>query len=291
MEPQKICILRGTPDSPVAISLIQKKPPHLNKLHYHTDVELIYVNQGESLYQVDGKEIPLSPGDVLILTPGQAHKCISIAQDSRLWYLCFSPELLSNRDGNILQEDFVKPLRDGLLRLPQLLREGHPAHQQVILALQWLPYCSNMLKPNYKALRYAMVVSVCAALLPWCLRLELEQSMLDSGNTAVQRALYFIRRNHCRQITLQKIAEYVHLHPNYLCALMKKHTGQTVMYHLDKTRTDTAIHLLENSQFTMAQIAERSGYRNESVFYYKFKKITGKTPNQFRQTEPGDSAR
>ena len=31
------------------------------------------------------------------------------------------------------------------------------------------------------------------------------------------------------------------------------------------------------------QIAERSGYRNESVFYQKFKKITGITPSQWRK--------
>ena len=283
MEPKKRYARRGTPDSPIAISLVQKKLPYLDKLHFHTDIELIYVCVGEAIYQVDNKNISLSSGDVLILTPGQTHRCIHVVDDSRIWILCFPPELVRSWEGNVLQQDFVKPLQEGLLQLPQLLREGHPAYQQVMLALQWLPYCSNMLKPNYKALRYTMAVGICSALMPWCTKAEVPLGALDSDNTAIQQAMYFIRLNHLKQISLKDIADYAHLHPNYLCALCKKHTGQTVMYHLDRTRVDTAIHLLENSRLTLDQIAAHSGYRNEGAFYYKFKKFTGTTPNQWRR--------
>lgn len=282
MEPQKKYIRRGTPDCPLSISLHTKKPASLNTPHYHADIEMIYAQQGDVLYCVDGKDASLSSGEILLISPGQIHRFISCSEDARIWFFCFPPELLTTQDGYVMQEEFVKPMQAGLLRLPPLIRPGHPAYEQVILALSWLEYCSNMVKPNYKALRYAMAVSICAALLPWCTPPEVEHSPVDSDNTIVQQVMSYILRNYRKQLTLQDIADNVHLHPNYLCALFKKHTGHTVMYHLDKTRVDTASFLLEKTQLSMSQISERSGYRNESVFYYKFKKLTDMTPTQYR---------
>ena len=61
------------------------------------------------------------------------------------------------------------------------------------------------------------------------------------------------------------------------------------MYHLDHTRLDTAIFLLEKSQLPIVQIAERCGYRSEYVLYRKFKNLTGKTPKQWRRTACADN--
>ena len=287
MEPQKKHLRCGTPDCPISISYFRKHPKTVHYPRYHLDIEMIYVLSGWMVCQVEEGEITAQAGDILFLTPGQAHDYLSSSQDFRAWILEFPPELFSTREGHVFQEKFVNPLQEGLLRLPQLLREGHPAYEQVILALQWLKYCSNMLKPNYKALRYAMAASICAAVLPWCTQPEVAHSPVDSDNSTIQQVMSFIRRNYLKPLDLQTIADHVHLHPNYLCALFKKHTGQTVMYHLDRTRVDTAVYLLEKSQLTMSQISERSGYRNESVFYYKFKKLTGVSPNQWRQARPG----
>ena len=169
-----------------------------------------------------------------------------------------------------------------MVQLPQLLQPGHPAYGQVMHAFETVKAC-GVLKPNYKAFRYAMIVSICAALLPWCSHPEVQHSVVEANHPAIRQVMYYIRRNYTQPLTLQAIADQAHLHPNYLCDLFKKHTGQTVMYHLHMTRIDTAKFLLENSQMTVTQVAERSGYRNESVFYQKFKKLTGQTPTQYRQ--------
>ena len=284
MEAQSKHLRCGTPDCPISISFYQKHPKATDAPRYHAYIELVYVTSGWMVCQAENTEITLQTGDVFLITPGQVHNYLRSSQDLQAWILEISPELLVTREGHVFQEKFVKPLKDGILLLPQLLREGHPAYQQVMLALQWLPYCSNMLKPNYKALRYIMATSICAAMLPWCTQPEVEHSPVDSDNSIIQQVMSFIRRRYRNPLDLQTIADHVHLHPNYLCALFKKHTGQTVMYHLDKTRVDTAIYLLEKTQLTMSQITERSGYRNESAFYYKFKKITGKTPKQWRSS-------
>ena len=283
MEVQRQYRRRGTPDCPLSLSLYKEKPHMAFFPHHHPDVEIVWVKEGRLIYLVEEENLSLRTGDVLILTPGQGHSYVDCSDDAEVWYLTFSPKLLSLTEDHFFQQEFVQPLSDGLLQLPQLLQPGHPAYEQVMEAFQMTKYCST-LKPNYKAFRYAMTVSICAALIPWCNQPKVQHSTVNSNNPVIQQVMSFIRRNYLQPLDLQTIADHVHLHPNYLCALFKKHTGRTVMYHLDRTRMDTAIYLLENSQLTATQIAERSGYRNESVFYQKFKKLTGMTPNQWKTT-------
>ena len=284
MEPQKQFKRRGTPDCPISISYWPRKARATDAPHYHPELEIVWVCAGQILYWVDGKEITLVDGDILLISPNQPHAHIKTFDNTESWYFAFSLELLAIREDHVFQKEFVRPLQDGLLQLPQLLRKEHPAYEQVMLSFDWLKYCRDMLKPNYKPLRYAMAVSLCAALLPWCSQPEIPYSAVNSDNSVIQRVMSFIRRNYTQPLSLQAIADQVHLHPNYLCALFKKHTGQTVMYHLDHTRLDTAIFLLEKSQLPIVQIAERCGYRSEYVFYHKFKNLTGKTPKQWRRT-------
>lgn len=289
METQRYYKRRGTPDCPISLSLYQQRPHMPFFPHHHPDVEIIWVKKGHLTYWIDGSNQSFTAGDVLILSPGQGHTYVDNSEDAVVYYVNFSLKLLSLAEDHFFQQQFVQPLTDGLLRLPQLLQSSHPAYEQVMHAFEMIKYC-GVLKPNYKAFRYAMVVSICAALLPWCSHPEVQHSTVNSNNLVIQQVMYFIRRNYLQPLDLQTIADAVHLHPNYLCALFKKHTGQTVMYHLHQTRMDTAKYLLENSQLTSSQIAERSGYCNESVFYQKFKQITGMTPIQWRQAAPANDS-
>ena len=283
METQRLYKRRGTPDNPISLSLFRRRPHMPFQPHHHPEVEIVWVKEGQLRYWLDGNELTVQTGEVLIITPGQGHSYVDSSEDAAVYYLVFSPSMLSLTEEYYFQQQFVQPLLDGLLRLPQLLQANHPAHEPVTYALHMVKRC-GALKPNYKAFRYAMVVSICAALLPWCTQSQVQHSVIDSNNAVVQQVVYFIRRNYMQQLDLQAIADQVHLHPNYLCDLFKKHTGQTVMYHLHSTRIDTAKYLIENSQLNISQIAERSGYRNESGFYQKFKKLTGMTPSQWKET-------
>jgi len=282
METQRHYKRRGTPDCPISLNLYRKRPHMPFFPHHHPDVEIIWVKEGSLVYLVEEENLTVNAGEVLILSPGQGHSYVDSSEVSKVYYLNFHPKMLTASEELYFQQQFVQPLTDGILQLPQLLQPGHPAYDQVMHAFEMVKDC-GVLKPNYKAFRHAMTVSICAALLPWCSHPEVKHSVVDSNNPVVRQTMVYIRRNYLQPLDLKTIADQAHLHPNYLCDLFKKHTGQTVMYHLHMTRIDTAKFLLENSQMTVTQVAERSGYRNESVFYQKFKKLTGQTPTQYRQ--------
>ena len=90
---------------------------------------------------------------------------------------------------------------------------------------------------------FAAVISICTALMPHCTPVSPSEVTDKQENTALA-CLEYIRKHYREKITLQQLADHVHLHPNYLCDVFKRQTGHTVMEHLAITRVDAAKFLL-----------------------------------------------
>jgi YesN/AraC family two-component response regulator len=54
---------------------------------------------------------------------------------------------------------------------------------------------------------------------------------------------------------------------------------------INETRIIKAQHLLIETENSVADIAEKTGFTNSSYFYRMFKKFNGVTPNDYRRKE------
>ena len=80
-----------------------------------------------------------------------------------------------------------------------------------------------------------------------------------------------------------KIAEVMHLNPDYLSYCFHKEFEMTLTAYITLKRMDQAKYLLKNTTLSITEIADRVGIPNISYFYRQFKKATGKTPQQYRK--------
>ncbi len=80
-----------------------------------------------------------------------------------------------------------------------------------------------------------------------------------------------------------KIAEAMHLNPDYLSYCFHKEFKTTLTAYINLKRMDQAKYLLKNTNLSINEIAEQVGILNISYFYRQFKKVTGKTPQQYRK--------
>ncbi len=84
-------------------------------------------------------------------------------------------------------------------------------------------------------------------------------------------------------ISLEKVAEIVGLTPPYFSSLYKKEKKSGFLESLTEVRIKKARELLQNTNETVAKIASSVGYSDIKYFGKIFKKVTGITPNEFRQ--------
>ena len=70
----------------------------------------------------------------------------------------------------------------------------------------------------------------------------------------------------------------------YLCQIYKKKTGTTIVQYINHIRIEKAKILLFTTKLSVEQIAATVGIVNPNYFFRLFKKITGETVGQYRES-------
>jgi AraC family transcriptional regulator len=82
---------------------------------------------------------------------------------------------------------------------------------------------------------------------------------------------------------LAELAELVHMSPSYFGSQFKQSTGLTPHQYLIKYRLSEARRLLANTNLTIEEIAQRTGFSNHSHLTRNFRKHMSITPYTYRQ--------
>lgn len=92
---------------------------------------------------------------------------------------------------------------------------------------------------------------------------------------------YIYEHLHTR-ITINMLADYVHLTPSYLSRLFKKEIGTSVSNYIQDQKIETAKNMLVYSEYPIVQISSTLAFPSQSYFAEVFKKKTGLTPTKYR---------
>lgn len=110
------------------------------------------------------------------------------------------------------------------------------------------------------------------------------QSIADNRFSYIQKSIAYIRANLDQNLTLQQVARFVHLNPNHFSEVFKRETGLNYIEFVTQERMRKAAEILQGSQTKISEIANRVGYEDIKYFSQQFKKHTGQTPSEFRQS-------
>lgn len=112
----------------------------------------------------------------------------------------------------------------------------------------------------------------------------------DTDSRHASRILSYMQVHFRKDLSLDHISDMMNLHPNYICSLFKKETGQTFVNYLNKIRIQEAKKLLASeSDIPVSTIGEMVGYDNKHYFTKVFKRYTGTTPGEFRKSASGEA--
>jgi LacI family transcriptional regulator len=95
-------------------------------------------------------------------------------------------------------------------------------------------------------------------------------------------ALQFIRRQHGRDISVDRVAEEVALSRRSLEKRFRGIIGRTVLEEIQLTRLERAKRLLMETTHPISKVAELAGFGSAGYFIQFFQKHVGKTPRKFR---------
>lgn len=100
----------------------------------------------------------------------------------------------------------------------------------------------------------------------------------------VFKAREYIQKNYRdSECNVQKVADSVKIDRTYLYRLFKKETGMSIIAYINECRVSEAKIMLMDADLPVRSVAQSVGFTDQMYFSRVFRRLTGKTPSEFRR--------
>ncbi|MBA4603257.1 helix-turn-helix domain-containing protein [Thermoactinomyces mirandus] len=112
------------------------------------------------------------------------------------------------------------------------------------------------------------------------------QAILSQGpvstQSEIQTILNYIEMHYMDGVSLEEVADFVHLSPHYVSRLFKKEVQTTFINYVTDRRIEHAKEMLKNTSLPVVNIAMKLSFQEHTYFSKVFKKTVGLTPTEYR---------
>lgn len=109
-----------------------------------------------------------------------------------------------------------------------------------------------------------------------------QDAVPDTTRGLVKRAAAYIDAHFFEELTLSSLAEQFHVESSYFSRLFRQETGENVMLYITRARIRKAQEYMRENGRSLTEIAFLIGYDDYTYFNRVFRKMTGKSPREFR---------
>ncbi|HJC23679.1 MAG TPA: response regulator [Candidatus Eisenbergiella merdavium] len=102
------------------------------------------------------------------------------------------------------------------------------------------------------------------------------------SNVSFLKLLKYVNSHYTQDISLSETASVLNMNPNYVSQMFKKETGVTFTHYITDLRITEAKKLLRTTRHPISDIAPNVGFNDYFYFLKTFKRVTGRTPSQYR---------
>ncbi len=270
------------PDYPIFAKrlFLSSYPDYAAPSHWHDDTELIAVLSGKMRYNINGKTISLSKGEGVFVNSRQIHFGFSEG-NTECEFLCvlFHPMLICANKA--YEKEYVIPVTENQ-SLPFLhLKSDIPPHREILSTVSRI-YKSGK-EPAAPLKMLAAIMSLWELIYSVMPPMQ-ESTVRSDGDLGIVKSMIgFIQQNYREKISLCDIACSGNVGQSKCCKLFSKYLGQTPNLYLTQYRLSKSIDLLKNTDMSITEIANETGFGGGSYYAEIFKRHFGKSPTRFRK--------
>lgn len=264
------------------------------KPHWHYFTEMVYLVSGILFAEVDGQQLTINPGDMIIFHPKQVHAFLDYPvkeerPDKPYFYVIkFDDMILSNTT-------------PGSPKLPKLLDRATKDNSATNLItaheLRFNPvklFFENCIwETQHRAFGYDIkVASMISLIITELIRIWLRQgfhfstkSTFDNFSNKDFSVLEYIDKHSAENINIEELASKCGMCYSNFAKQFKAQFGKTCKEYIEFVRICKADTLLLYTDKTLNYISQETGFTDASHFIRTYKKIRNITPKQRRQSK------
>lgn len=256
-------------------------------IHWHNDLEINLIREGEAVFQVYQKSYRVRTGEGFLLNRNVPHSCSSPGNEHvRYSTILVRPDFLYGDFGSDVERKCFQPFLQNSA-IPCIYLTGFDENGKEILqklnqveeAFDRKRFCYELKIKGLLCEAFAMILyghrQELTKFVPANLQ-ELER---------LEKMLNYLNVHFTEVISLQDLADQVHLSREVCCRLFKKMTGKTITGYLEEYRVNKSFSLVQSGQYSMTQITEMVGFSNPSRFASAFRKRFGCNPGEYNSVK------
>ena len=273
----------GTKDDPFSTYHIKNEGRSFQiPVHWHDELEIIYVKSGFLTVSISGENYIGAPGDAFVVSPGNLHFMGSQTGTVDYFTFLFPLKYISFRSNDILDDKLLEPLNNGHLMISPRVKDTAKELCEQLIEI-------DLAKNDERESIITAQIKTKTVLLQFILEMWKKGFVTENDtsgrNTVEKEMVSYIQQNFTETISLKEFGEQFHLSEKYISRYFKEHFHITISQYVTYLRLKHAKQLLQDTDIPVTEIAMQSGYQNISYFIRSFKKTYEVSPLQYRKNK------
>ncbi len=241
------------------------------KMHFHHQVEVVYMLKGECTAIVEGEEFLLRSGDILTVFPNQIHE-YKDGKNEEFFIAIFQPEILPD----------YKDLFYNMVPVKKV----YSTENQNDFLLNLAKRMPEMYQKDYKY-KEAIYRGLLTAFLGELFSFYPLKKAKSTDMSVLKSVLLFCNENYLNNIHLEDAADALHVSKFYISHLLNHKLGISFNDYVNSLRITDAVYLLEKKEGGMTEIAQRCGFNTARTFNRAFNSVYGMSPSKYKREVVG----
>ena len=249
-----------------------------NSLHHHEEIQISYIKRGSGTLLAVDTVHSFSAGEVIVLGSFQSHVFNSDTADCLMYSVFFSLEAFGD---TFLQLKEGKGIKD----FHAFAKAGFKTSitPEIAALFQHIKIAQGMHRLGH----FIDLITVLKIKKNTSLSTFIYDRHISEKDGKRMSAIFdFTLANYKQEVHLNDLASLISMTPHSFCKYFKQRTNKSYFSFLTEVRIAHATSLLDtNKEISIAEVADRCGYKTLSHFNKSFKKLTKITPSTYRDKD------
>lgn len=258
---------------------IQVYGENINNLHFHNLIEIGYCHYGAGELVIEEDQYRFGAGMVSCIPANFLHVTKSDNNVRAFWeYLYISPADILKQQGKPMQE--TRNIIDAVNRSAFFIKvEENPIFVTLIRAI----FEEMQNKNTY--------YRECVGGLAYTLLYEIArfngrgnvQSCGKNNSLQLENAIEYVERNYPNNFKIADLANECHMSETHFRRVFQEKMNMTPVEYVNFVRIKKACELIDKTDISMEDVAEKVGFITPSTFNRNFRRIIGTSPYQWKK--------
>ncbi len=252
--------------------------------HWHSAMELFYMESGTLEYNTPGGKIRFPSGSGGLVNSNILHSTRALSQTERtvMFVHLFDASLLSGEQGNRIEQKYILPLTAASrIEIIPLFPED-PAQKKILDLI-----AASFRIPDdtfgYEIKLREALSGIWLMLLEMSRSLPAQNELPSKHNDKIKQMLVYIHEHYSEKISVSQLAAAAYLSERDCFRVFHDCLHMTPVDYLRSYRLQAACRMLAKSRESITDIGHACGLGSSSYFGKIFREYAGCSPSEYRQ--------